>query len=173
MCEPTEEALKFLERYTVDALRRIEEFASRRSDAWCTIHHDDSRRMTCPAVHGVITSPPYVGLIDYHEQHAYAYHLLGLQDKRADEIGRAGNGSGQKARLAYQADIAGVLGRAMSAIPAGARLIVVAGDRYDLYSGIARLIGAEVEATLQRHVNRRTGRRSSEFFETVFVCRKP
>ena len=28
----------------------------------------------------VVTSPPYPGLIDYHEQHRYAYELLGLDD---------------------------------------------------------------------------------------------
>jgi hypothetical protein len=30
-----------------------------------------------------------------------------------------------------------------------------------------------VEGVLQRHVNRRTGRRSSEFYESIFIWRKP
>lgn len=58
-------------------------------------------------------------------------------------------------------------------MPSGGRLIVVAGDRDNLYGEIAAMVGVEVEAILQRHVNRRTGRRSSEFFESVFIWRKP
>ena len=30
---------------------------------------------------GIFSSPPYVGLIDYHEQHAYAYDLFGFARK--------------------------------------------------------------------------------------------
>ena len=41
---------------------------------------------------GVVTSPPYPGLIDYHEQHRYAYELLGLDDRRELELGAAASG---------------------------------------------------------------------------------
>ena len=41
---------------------------------------------------GVITSPPYPGLIDYHEQHRYASELLDLHDRRDEEIGPAAAG---------------------------------------------------------------------------------
>ena len=41
------------------------------------------------AFDGVVTSPPYPGLIDYHEQHRYAYELLGLDDLRELELGAA------------------------------------------------------------------------------------
>ena len=58
-------------------------------------------------------------------------------------------------------------------MPAGGILIVVAGDKFGLYDEIARLCEVEVEAVLKRHVNRRTGRRASEFYESVFVWRKP
>jgi nucleoside-diphosphate-sugar epimerase len=114
-----------------------------------------------------------VGLIDYHEQHAYAYHLLGLHDQREKEIGAAANGSSQKARRLYQEDIARVFRRLSEKLKPGGRMIVVAGDRANLYSDIANMAGVEVEATVLRHVNRRTGRRSSEFYESVFIWRKP
>ncbi len=58
-------------------------------------------------------------------------------------------------------------------MPIGDRMIVVAGDRHNLYDEIAALAGLEVEGIVKRHVNRRTGRRSSEFYESVFVWRKP
>jgi DNA modification methylase len=171
-CYPTVDALKFLERYSEDTLKRVREFASVRTNATVELHHADSRDVVFPPIDGVITSPPYVGLIDYHEQHAYAYHLLGLQDRREREIGAAAAGSSKRAQKEYQRQIAEVFRRALNAMPTGGKLIIVAADKADLYGGIAEMLGVEVENIIQRHVNRRTGRRSSEFYESIFVWRK-
>jgi len=173
VCTPTDEAYKFMERYTVDALRRVREFAAKRTTAAVTVYQADSRTAEFPRADGVITSPPYVGLIDYHEQHAYAYHLLSLADLRQDEIGPAANGSTNGAKVKYQQDIAQVFSRMLGSLPPGAPLIVVANDRFGLYGEIATMVGVEVEAVIERHVNRRTGRRSSDFYESIFVWRRP
>jgi hypothetical protein len=50
---------------------------------------------------------------------------------------------------------------------------VVANDKHNLYGEIAAQLNVQVEGVLQRHVNRRTGRRSSEFYESIFIWRKP
>ena len=171
-CYPVDEALKFIQRYSYDTFRRIKEFSTKRTQAYVHIEHTDSRNADIPLIDGVITSPPYVGLIDYHEQHVYAYHLLGLQDNRCQEIGPAANGSSVKAKERYQKDIADVFRNALSAMKRGGYMIIVAGDRYGLYHEIAANIGVEVEGILNRHVNRRTGRRSSEFYESIFIWRK-
>lgn len=171
-CHPTAEAYKFLHRYSLDTINRIRDFSTLRTEASVTIHHADSQRISFPRLDGVITSPPYVGLIDYHEQHAYAYHLLGLKDLRDQEIGPAARGSSQKAQQKYQQDIASVFNHILKAMPSGGRLIVVANDRANLYGDIADAIDVEVEDIVKRHVNRRTGRRSTEFFESVFIWRK-
>ena len=169
-CYPTSEAFKFLKRYSIDTLRRVKAFADVRTAAKVQIHHADSRGATFPPINGVITSPPYVGLIDYHEQHIYGYHLLGLEDNRVSEIGPAVNGSSQAAKQQYQKDIAEVFRRASDAMPVGGRMVVVAHDKSDLYGEIASSIGdVEIESILNRHVNRRTGRRASEFYESIFV----
>ncbi len=172
MCSPTTEAFKFLKRYSLDTIRRLEEFEAIRTTASAKIHHADSRTAKVPPIDGVVTSPPYVGLIDYHQQHAYAYHLLGLQDKRESEIGAAVNGSSRKTQQTYQEDIAEVFRNVAKSMKSGGRMIVVAGDRSNLYPEIAHLAGMETESILQRHVNRRTGRRSTEFYESIFVWRK-
>ncbi|MBN1933957.1 MAG: class I SAM-dependent methyltransferase [Anaerolineae bacterium] len=172
ICVPTTNAFQFLKRYSLDTIRRLEEFAARRTNAQVSITHQDSRKSKIPQVDGVITSPPYVGLIDYHQQHRYAYELLGLEDRSGFEIGAAKQGSSQKAQREYQRSIAQVFGRACESMPSGGCLVVVAGDRYNLYDEIARLCGVEVESVLHRHVNRRTGRRSSEFYESIFIWRK-
>jgi hypothetical protein len=171
-CYPVQEACKFLGRYSKNALDRISAFAKKRTNAQVTIYHADSRTLEFPLIDGVITSPPYVGLIDYHEQHKYAYHLLGLQDRRSEEIGPAVQGASQKAREQYQAGIAEVFRNILTSMPAGGRVIVVAGDRHGLYGEIAEAIDVEVEGVVKRHVNRRTGRRSSEFYESIFIWKK-
>ncbi len=171
-CEPVQEAFKFLNRYTKDTIRRIEQFAPVRTDALVAVHHADSRAADIAPIDGIITSPPYVGLIDYHEQHAYAYHLLGLNDNRHREIGPAASGSSKKARAQYQEDVAQVLRNASKNLPSGAPIIVVAGDRHNLYPAIREMAGLDEETILKRHVNRRTGRRSGEFYESIFIWRK-
>lgn len=172
-CYPTEEAFKFLVRYTADTIHRIKAFMQVRTSAQITVCHADSRVVDICETDGIITSPPYVGLIDYHDQHSYAYHLLNLNDNSHREIGPASSGSSEKARLQYQKDIAQVFRNVSQNMASGSPIIVVAGDRYDLYPGIAQMSGLEEEVILKRHVNRRTGRRSSEFYESIFIWRKP
>ena len=107
----------------------------------------------------VITSPPYVGLIDYHEQHRYAYELLGLNWNEESEIGRAKRGTSQTAQQSYVDNIEQVFRNVSRFLRDGSRLVVVVHDRRDLYQDIARRLGFEIETELRRHVNRRTGRR--------------
>lgn len=173
ICEPTQEAFKFLERYSEDTWRRVREFAQVRTSAEVRVYHADSRYREFPPEDGVITSPPYVGLIDYHEQHAYAYALLGLRDLREQEIGSASQGSSEKARQKYIDDITIVLKNALRAMPSGGVMVIIANDKYQLYPAIGASLGVMEEAVLTRHVNRRTGRRSTEFFESIFIWRKP
>jgi hypothetical protein len=172
-CRPAQEALGFLRRYSVDTLRRVEAFAAARTESRVAVTHADGRSALFPAAQGIITSPPYVGLIDYHQQHAYAYHLLGLTSLRGQEIGAPGAGASRAARRRYQEDVALVLRRAATGLPSGAPVLVVAADRHDLYPEIAALAGLEPLDVLQRQVNRRTGRRAGDFYESVFVWRKP
>jgi hypothetical protein len=120
---------------------------------------------------GVVTSPPYPGLIDYHEQHRYAYELLELDDRRELEIGAAAAGTSLGALEAYRVGIATALANAASALRTGAPVVIVVNDRRDLYPGILARAGLVLESRLRRHVNRRTGRRAGEYFEDVLVAR--
>ena len=56
-------------------------------------------------VAGIFSSPPYVGLIDYHEQHAYAYELFNLERREQLEIGSLYDGQGLEAQNAYSETI--------------------------------------------------------------------
>jgi acyl-CoA hydrolase len=120
---------------------------------------------------GILTSPPYPGLIDYHEQHRYAYELLGLDDRRELEVGAAAAGSSRAALAAYADGMVQVLLNAKASLRDGAPVLIVVNDRRDLYPEILDRAGLQLEERLRRHVNRRTGRRAGEFFEDVLIAR--
>jgi len=119
---------------------------------------------------GLITSPPYPGLIDYHEQHRYSYELLGLEDRREEEIGPASCGHSRKAVRAYVDDMIAVFANAHRQLASGSRVIIVVNDSKEVYPEILEQSGLLLEERLTRHVNRRTGRRAGEFFEDILVC---
>jgi hypothetical protein len=119
----------------------------------------------------VITSPPYPGLIDYHEQHRYAYELLPLPDRRTDEIGAAAAGRTRAAVAAYVEAMSEVFDNAASQMSADRRVLIIVNDSLNLYPEILENAGLILDDRVTRHVNRRTGRREGEFFEDVLVCR--
>ena len=172
-CRPVEEARRFLLRYTLDTLDRIESFAAVRADgAHASVQHGDARELDLGGpFDGVVTSPPYPGLIDYHEQHRYAYELLGLDERREAELGRPARGVGRDAIRAYVEGVADVLANARRHLAPGAPVCIVVNDRRDLFADVLRRAGLHLEDRLERHVNRRTGRRAGEYFESVLVCR--
>ncbi len=171
-CSPTLTAFKFIHRYSLDTIKRIYDFSRLRTNASVSIFDQDSREGIYPSFDGLITSPPYVGLIDYHQQHAYAYHLLGLKDKRDSEIGAAANGSSKTAQEKYQKDIALVFRNAAKTMADNGRMIIVANDSKGLYQKIADLANMRCECVINRHVNRRTGRRANDFYESIFIWQK-
>jgi DNA methylase len=162
-CRPVEEADKFLRRYVRDAVSRVLAFAEERRSTEATVLHGDARVLDPPGrVELVVTSPPYPGLIDYHEQHVYAFELLGLERRDTEEIGRGIGG--------YCDAVGEILGRACRALAPGGKVVVVVNDRRGLYEGILGTAGLRLEERSARHVNRRTGRRNGEYFEDVLVA---
>ena len=121
-CRPVESAGKFLTRYLADTAARIAAFADVRDHRRAAVVlHGDARELALGGPYdGVITSPPYPGLIDYHEQHRYAYELLGLDDRRERELGAAARGTSKAAVEEYVAGIAAVLARSKAALRRGA-----------------------------------------------------
>ena len=172
-CRPVERAGHFLHRYTLDTLARLKAYAQVRGTQPARVVHGDA----CDAHLGaryaaVLTSPPYPGLIDYHEQHRYAYELLGLEDLRQHELGAAVRGTGRGAISAYSDGIASVLARVAEKVTGDGPILVVVNDRRELYPDILARAGLQVDGRHRRHVNRRTGRRAGEFFEDVLVARR-
>jgi hypothetical protein len=162
-CRPVEEAGKFLRRYVRDSVTRVLAFDELRGSRDATVLHGDARVLDPPEpVDLVVTSPPYPGLIDYHEQHVYAFELLGLERRDAEEIGRGVAG--------YCEGISEILRRAREALAPDGRIVIVVNDRRGLYEEILAHAGLVLEERTARHVNRRTGRRNGEYFEDVLVA---
>ena len=172
-CRPVERAEHFLRRYALDTLERIREFSRVRvRERAATILHGDARELDLGgAFDGIVTSPPYPGLIDYHEQHRYAYELLGLDDRGDLELGAAERGTSVKAIAAYVDGVAAAFANARRVLRPGAPVVIVINDRRELYPEILERAGLRIETRYRRHVNRRTGRRAGEFYEDVIVAR--
>ncbi|MDX6518308.1 MAG: hypothetical protein QOF50_1154 [Gaiellaceae bacterium] len=172
-CRPVEHAEHFLRRYALDTLARVKTFAQlRKRGREATVHHGDVRGLEWGGLFdGIVTSPPYPGLIDYHEQHRYAYELLGLDDRRRDELGRAERGTSRAAMAEYVDGIVATLANARPYLRRRAPVVIVVNDRRDLYPEILERAGLRLEDRYRRHVNRRTGRRAGEFYEDVLVAR--
>ena len=171
ICHPTTNALGFMDRYCVDTYNRIVEFQKVRTDSPTKLILGDVREVALPETDGVITSPPYVGLIDYHEQHRYAYELLGLVDRSELEIGAKRNRDNAKAREAYRDGIVKSLKHIADQSTRGP-IIFVVNDRHKLYEDICSAAGLRIVERMSRRVDRRTGRRSNEeFYEDIIVMK--
>jgi len=172
-CYPTSEALKFIRRYSTETFNRIKDFSKIRKDREVNILHGDSRNINIDkTIDGVFTSPPYLGLIDYHLQHEYAYHFLELEMHKEKEIGPMEKGQSIKAREDYKQGIIEVLKNTNKYLKPGGRIIIVVNDNKNLYPDIIKDSGLIEEDRVSREVNRRTGRRSTEFTEDIIICKK-
>jgi hypothetical protein len=171
-CSPVQSAERFVRRYLLDSLERVKAFQrvrDRRRSA-VVVYGDASETPPAGTYDAILTSPPYPGLIDYHEQHRYAYELLGLVDRREDELGAAARGTSRRAVEEYADGIVAILRHHADALAPGGPTVVVVNDRHDLYPAILERSGLRLVERLERHVNRRTGRRAGEYFESILVA---
>ena len=89
-CYPIDNAIKFINRYSWDTIKRIKEFDRLRTEADFFLFQGDARKIKLPfgkEINGIFTSPPYLGLIDYHNQHRYAFDLFNFKKYPDAEIG--------------------------------------------------------------------------------------
>lgn len=176
MCEPINEAMKFINRYSWDTIRRIKEFHKIRTNATMKIIQGDSREVDFNKVKdykggkfdGIFTSPPYVGLIDYHDQHRYAYELFGFNDNGFKEIGPASKGRSGEAKEEYKRDIIAVFQNMNRFLKPKAKIFVVVNDRDNLYPEVAAACGYKIEKIYHRPVLMRTERNKAKFSENIY-----
>jgi hypothetical protein len=174
ICHPTKNAVIFLKRYCNDVVQRIDKFNQIRNDVYTKAIYGDSRvfDFTETKINDVFTSPPYIGLIDYHEQHRYAYELLGLEDNSTLEIGSRKNGASKKAISNYKKNmIKTIKNITESSFDRNGVFIIVVNDKLNLYDDIIADAGLSIKNRLYRNVNRRSGRRATSFNEDIIICK--
>ena len=116
----------------------------------------------------IFSSPPYVGLIDYHEQHAYAYDLFGFERKDEQEIGPLYKGQGKEAKNSYIEGISAVLNNAKKYLVEDFDILLVANDKYNMYPTIAENCGMKIANQYKRPVLNRTEKDKGAYAEIIF-----
>jgi hypothetical protein len=121
---------------------------------------------------GIFSSPPYVGLIDYHEQHAYSYDLFGFERKDELEIGPLYKGQGKIAQESYIQGISEVLNNMKKFLVEDFDIFLVANDKYGLYSKIAENCNMKIVHQYKRPVLNRTEKDKGAYSEIIFHLKK-
>jgi len=185
ICKPLFSIKYWFDRYANDTLARIREFQKLKNGAYWASITGDSRTVNIAReiksrnkgfykllekqkIKGIFSSPPYVGQIDYHEQHAYAYDLFGFERKDQLEIGPLYNGQGVEAKKSYMEGVSKVLLNSKKFLANGYDVFLVANDKWNLYPQIAKMAGMKIIKQFKRPVLNRTERDKNPYSEIIF-----
>lgn len=186
VCKPLFSILSWWDRYCKDSVQRWGEFSKLKTDTFQHCLTGDSRTIDIftmlkginpqfseqvqkQRIKGIFTSPPYVGLINYHEQHAYAYDLFGFKRLDELEIGPLFRGKGREARESYVHGVAAVFKNCKRFLADDYDVFVVANDKFNVYPTIADIAGMQIANQHKRPVLNRTEKnRESAYSETIY-----
>ena len=189
ICKPLFSITSWWNRYSKDTVKRLKDFAKLKTNTYQIALQGDSRNIDLIAkleekhkpladlvkqkgIRGIFSSPPYVGLIDYHEQHAYAYDLFGFKRLDELEIGPLFKGQGKEARNSYIEGIAQVLNNSKKYLQDDYDIFLVANDKYNMYPVIAEKAGMKIVNRYKRPVLNRTEKDKSAYAEIIFHLKK-
>ena len=185
ICKPIFSILKWWNTYTKDTIKRLRQFDALRTNTHQVCVTGDSRNidllsrmqtvnpdlyalLNSRGIDGIFSSPPYVGLIDYHEQHAYAYDLFGFERNDELEIGPLYRGQGRDAKNSYVQGVSDVLLNSKKYLAKDYNVFLVANDKYNLYPTIAEKSGMMIVNQYKRPVLNRTEKDKGAYSETIF-----
>lgn len=179
ICKPVFSIASWWQRYTQDTIKRIAEFDTLKTDTIQKCLVGDSKTIDINAklktdkkYDGIFSSPPYVGLINYHEQHAYAYDLFGFNRQDELEIGPLYKGQGKQARESYTQGIVDVLNNCKQFLKPDYDIFLVANDKYNLYPRIAELTNMQIINQYKRPVLNRVEKDKSAYAEIIFHLKR-
>ena len=185
ICKPLFSIMKWWKTYSKDTISRLLQFDRLRTSTFQLCLTGDSRNMDIfeevkkknagfgklledQKIKGVFSSPPYVGLIDYHEQHAYAYDLFGFDRKDELEIGPLFKGQTKEAKQNYIQGISDVLNNCKRFLADDYDVFLVANDKYNMYPIIAEKVGMKIVNQFKRPVLNRTEKDKTAYSESIF-----
>jgi len=185
ICKPLFSILSWWKRYSVDTMKRLKQFEKLRTDTKQICLTGDSRTIDIfgeienrypnfaklaknKKIKGIFSSPPYVGLIDYHEQHAYSYDLFGFERRDELEIGPLFKGQGLEARKSYIEGISAVLKNCKKYLADDFSIFLVANDKWGMYPEIAEKSSLKIVEQFKRPVLNRTEKDKGAYSEIIF-----
>lgn len=185
ICKPLFSIFKWWRTYCNDTVARLQAFDKIRTNSLQYCLAGDSRNINIieqlehlnpefankvreKKINGIFTSPPYVGLIDYHEQHAYSYDLFGFERNDESEIGPLFRGQGYAAQQSYIKGITDVLIHCKQFLADNYNIFIVANDKYGLYPHIADKAGMQIINRYKRPVLNRTEKDKGAYSEIIF-----
>lgn len=187
ICKPIFSLLGWWKRYSEDTIKRLADFNKLRTNTFQKCYTDDSRTIDLEnkiknsdlanvfsknKIKGIFTSPPYVGLINYHEQHSYAYDLFGFEKNEELEIGPLFKGKGKEARESYIKGVSEVLNNCKKWLADDFDIFIVANDKFNLYPVIAENTGLNIVQQYKRPVLNRTEKDKGAYSEIIFHLKK-
>lgn len=189
ICKPLFTIVGWWERYAADTVKRLAEFDKLRTETEQICLNGDStdidvinelekhnkplaRLAKRQKIRGIFSSPPYVGLIDYHEQHAYAYDLFGYERRDAQEIGALAKKQSRASQADYAKGIAAVLRNARKFLAEDFDIFLVANDKYNLYPQIAETADLQIVNQYKRPVLNRTEKDKGAYSEIIFHLKR-
>ncbi|XGB40548.1 MAG: site-specific DNA-methyltransferase [Cyanobacteria bacterium LVE1205-1] len=188
VCKPLFSILSWWERYSQDTIQRLALFNKLRTETFQYCLSGDSQQIDIlealkhkslglarlvqkQKIQGIFSSPPYVGLIDYHDQHAYAYELFGFPRQDEYEIGAMFRGQGKEAREAYIQGIVNVLINCKRFLVPDYHVFLVANDKFNMYPRIAEQAEMQIVNQFKRPVLNRTEKDKAAYSESIFHLR--
>lgn len=185
ICKPLFSILSWWKRYGNDTLKRLAEFNNYRTQTKQICLQGDAREIDIfseleneypefsklfktQRLKGIFSSPPYVGLINYHEQHAYSYDLFGFERNDDLEIGQLFKGQGIEARKSYIEGISQVLINSKRFLQNDYDIFLVSNDKYNMYPTIAGKAGMQIVNQYKRPVLNRTEKDKGAYSEIIF-----
>lgn len=169
ICKPIFSVSKWWDFYAKDTIKRLQSFNNIRTDALIACIAGDSRTVNIynevqrknpkladilkrQKISGIFTSPPYLGLIDYHEQHAYAYEIFNLPRCDDLEIGALSRGKSRQEKKNYTESIVQIFKNCMKYSKHNCNVFLVVRDEFQLYPKIAELSGMKIVQQWERPV---------------------
>ncbi|CAN5381995.1 restriction endonuclease subunit M [soil metagenome] len=185
ICKPLFSIVSWWERYCKDTIGRLKYFEKLKTDTHQICLNGNSENLDIFAalkkknpefarlaekqkVKGIFSSPPYVGLIDYHEQHAYAYDLFGFERRDEQEIGAMHKKQSKQAQQDYAKGISNVLNNCRRFLAKDFDVFLVANDKYNLYPQIAENANLHIINQYKRPVLNRTEKDKGAYSEIIF-----
>jgi len=185
ICKPLFSIFKWWNTYSKDTVKRLKTFSLLKTATHQVCLQGDSRTLNLlnsleqtsrplydeilhKKIAGIFSSPPYVGLIDYHEQHAYAYDLFCLERQDNLEIGSLFNGNSKRAQSEYVEGISAVLLNMKKYLKDDYNVLLVANDKFNLYPSIASKANMKIINTYERPVLNRTEKDKVAYSKSIF-----